>query len=238
MFAANADTTSPHDLVAASRRLRHAVHHRSDASDLFDSLASLDEDVLATLRNDEHAATAFWLNVHGALVERARSTTTTHEWCRVASVRLDAPTVTHDILRAGRWKYGLGYLPNPFLDAFERRHRLRTIDPRIHFAVYATRHAPGLSVTYTASNVDDELAVVTRKYLDATVEYDRSEAVARIPRVFLWYRGDFGGWSGVRSLLVEHDALPADASPRVSYVSQEPSFDPGTRRESPPEDPQ
>lgn len=238
MFVPNADTTSPHDLVAASRRLRHAVHHRNDASSLFDSLATLDEDVLATLRDDERAATAFWLNVHGALVERARSTPTTHEWCRVASVRLDAATVTHDILRAGRWKYGFGYLPNPFPNAFERRHRLPEVDPRVHFAVLATRHAPGLSVTYTAANVDEELAAVTREYLDATVEYESSADFVRVPRVFLWYRGDFGGRSGVRSLLVEYDALPANASPRFSYVSHQQSFDPGTKREQPPEDPQ
>lgn len=238
MFAANADTTSPHDLAAAARRLRHAVHHRNDASELFDSLAALHGDVLATLRDDQWAATAFWLNVHGALVERARSTPAVGEECRVAGVLVDASGITHDILRAGRWKYGFGYLPNPLQSPFERRHRLDELDPRVHFAVLAARHAPGISVTYTAANVDAELRTVTRAYLAETVEYVPSVDVARLPRVLFWYRGDFGGRSGVRSLLVDHDVLPADASPRFSYVAVRPSFDTGTKHEQPPEDPQ
>ncbi|MFC3477044.1 DUF547 domain-containing protein [Halobacterium litoreum] len=237
MLVANADTTSPHDLVAGSRRLRHAVHHRHDSSELFDSLADLDEGVLDVLRDDPDAATAFWLNLHGALVERARSSGA-REWCRVAGVRVDAATAFHGILRAGRWKHGFGYLPHPFADRFERRHRLRDLDARVHFAVLAARHAPGLSVTYTAANVDGELDAVARAYLDATAEHLPSAGVVRVPRVFLWYRGDFGGRSGILSLLAEYDVVPADASPRLSYTAASPAAGSERAPERPPEDPQ
>jgi len=237
MLVANADTTSPHDLAAASRRLRHVVHHQNGASDLFDSLAELDERVLDSLRDDQFAATAFWLNVHGTLVERARSKGV-HEWCRVAEVRVDASTVFHGILRAGRWKYGFGYLPHLFADRFERRHRLRELDPRVHFAVLAARHAPGLSVTYTAANVDGELDAVTRQYLDATAEHVPSAGVVRVPRVFLWYRGDFDGRDGIRSLLVDHEIVSEDASPRLSYTADPPALGPSNLPERAPEDPQ
>lgn len=225
MFAANADTTSPHDLVASSQRLRHAVHHRGGATALFDSLAAIEDDVLATLQDDQDAATAFWLNLHGTLVERSRNGDGDH--CRIAGMRLEASEVKHGILRSGRWRHGFGYLPDPFPGLFERRHRLADLDPRIHFATLAARHAAGQSVTFTAANVDGELRGVTSQYLAETVEYDPGDSVASVPRVFFWYRGDFGGKSGVRSLLVEYDVVPAGASPRLSYVAPEHQSDAG-----------
>jgi len=217
VFAANAETTSPHDLVAASQRLRHAAHHERDADALFDSLADLDEDLLGVLGEDRDAALAFWLNVHSALVERGRSGATPR--CEVAGESLSADDVKHGILRANRWKYGFGYLPNPLAGEFVRRHRLRDLDERVHFAALAARHVPGMAVTFTAANVDDELRTVTREFLQKTVEYDPSEGVVAVPRVCLWYRGDFGGASGVLSLLATHGVIPVDASPRLTYVA-------------------
>jgi len=217
VFAANAETTAPHDLVAAAQRLRHAVHHDGGAPQLFDSLAGLEGGVLAVLRGDQDAAAAFWLNVHGALVERGRRGGV--EACRVAGVDLTADDVKHDVLRADRWKYGFGYLPDPLPGRFSRRHRLRELDERVHFATLAARHVPGMAVTFTAANVDDELRTLTRRYLRAAADYDPESRVARVPRACLWYRGDFGGSAGIRSLLVAHDVLPADATPRLRYVA-------------------
>jgi hypothetical protein len=237
MFAPNADTTSARDLTAASRRLRRAVHNSGDAARLFDSLAALDERVLARLGDDQLAAKAFWLNVHGALAEGSRNGPD-NDSCRVAGTRVDVSHIAHKLLRADRWKYGLGYLPDPLPGQFARSHRLEDLDPRVHFAVLAARRAPRLVPTFTAANVDDELADVTSRYLDATVVYDDGSDVVRVPRVFLWYRGDFGGPDGVRTLLVEHDVLPADARPRLSYVAPTPSAGRDDERRQAPEEPQ
>ena len=217
MFAANAETTSPHDLVAASQRLRHAAHHDRDASALFDSLADVTEGVLGVLREDQDAALAFWLNVHGALVDRGRDRGQPR--CEIAGEPLTAADVKHDLLRANRWKYGFGYLPDPLPGGFARRHRLRDLDERVHFATLAARHVPGMAVTFTAANVDDELRTLTRQYLQAAAEYDPTEDVVAVPRVCLWYRGDFGGASGVLSLLATHGVIPVDTSPRLTYVA-------------------
>jgi len=217
VFAANAETTSPHDLVAAAQRLRHAAHHERDADDLFDSLADLDEDLLGVLREDGDAALAFWLNVHGALVDRGRGDGQPR--CEVAGEVLSAERVRHGILRANRWKYGFGYLPDPLPGDFVRHHRLRELDERVHFATLAARHVPGMAVTFTAANVDDELRTVTRQYLQKTTDYDPDAGVVAVPRVCLWYRGDFGGASGVLSLLATHGVIPVDATPRLTYVT-------------------
>ena len=217
MFAASAETTSPYDLVAASQRLRHAAHHADDAAALFDSLGDLDPGVLDVLGDDQDAALAFWLNVHGALVERGRGGAPPR--AAVAGEVLTADDVRHGLLRGNRWKYGFGYLPDPLPSEFERRHRLRELDERVHFATLAARHVPGMAVTFTASNVDDELRTLTRQFLQKTADYDPAQGVVAAPRVCLWYRGDFGGAAGVRSLLATHGVVPVDASPRVRYVA-------------------
>ncbi|MDL0121692.1 MULTISPECIES: DUF547 domain-containing protein [Halobacterium] len=235
MFAPTADTTTAHDLVAAAQRLYHTAHHDTGASALFDSLAALDQSILDTLGDDESAATAFWLNVHGALVERARATG--QHARRIAGTRRTAADITHDILRADRWRHGLGYLPDPFPSPFARRYRLDELDERVHFATRIARHAPGLAVTFTAANVDAQLDALTDTYLDHAADYNPDAQVARAPRVCLWYRGDFGGASGIRSLLAAHDVIPADASPRLRYVTPPtltlPDHDPAPARSDP-----
>ncbi|MFB6072504.1 MAG: DUF547 domain-containing protein [Halobacterium sp.] len=231
MFAANADTTTPHDLVAASRRLLHAVHHDHPTDGLFDSLARLEESVLAELQADQRAAKAFWLNVHGALVAGDADAR------RIAGTRLDADAVRHGVLRGGKWRYGFGYLPDPFRGRFVRRHALDDLDPRVHFAVLAARHAPRIAGTYTGIDVDAELADVTARYLDGTVEYHPAVGVARIPGVFFWHRGDFDGRAGVREFLVRHGAIPPDAHPRFSYASPVPDVEPETTPRRRPERP-
>ena len=68
-----------------------------------------------------------------------------------------------------------------------------------------------------ARRLDDQLDLATEAYLGDAVEYDPEAGVARIPRVFLWYRGDFGGAGGIRSFLRTYDAVPDDADPTLRH---------------------
>ena len=59
--------------------------------------------------------------------------------------------------------------------------------------------------------------MATRSYLDSTVEYDPDAGTVSVPRVFLWFRGDFGGGSGIREFLHDHGAIPDGAAPRIHH---------------------
>jgi len=124
----------------------------------------------------------------------------------------------HGILRVSRSKYGLGYLPRVPRPA-ERRFRLAEPDPRIHFALNCGAESCPAIRAYEPDRIDDQLDMTTRSYLDATVAYDADAGVARLPRLFLWYRGDFDGGAGIRAFLRAHGALPDDADPRLRYRS-------------------
>jgi hypothetical protein len=125
--------------------------------------------------------------------------------------------IEQGILRGGRSKYGLGYLPR-LPRRLERRYRLEC-DPRIHFALNCGASSCPAIRAYETDRVDDQLDAATELYLEDTVEYDPGAGTVRLPRVFLWYRGDFGGGSGIRSFLAEYDAIPAGATPRLRYRS-------------------
>jgi hypothetical protein len=131
---------------------------------------------------------------------------------------LSLDAMEHGILRVSRSKYGLGYLPRVPRPA-ERRFRLAEPDPRIHFALNCGAESCPAIRAYEPDRIDDQLDMTTRSYLDATVAYDADAGVARLPRLFLWYRGDFDGGAGIRAFLRAHGALPDDADPRLRYRS-------------------
>jgi len=194
-------------------------------------LAAADERALAPIRTDRGRALAFWLNLYNAgtqlllarrpglyegplrLVRFFRATAVT-----VGGGELSLDAIEHGILRGSRSKYGLGYLPRLPRRA-ERRFRLAEPDPRVHFALNCGAESCPAIRAYEPGRIDDQLDLATRGYLDATVAYDPDAGVARLPRLFLWYRGDFGGGDGIRSFLRAHDAIPDGAAPRLRYRS-------------------
>lgn len=216
--------------MACAERLLGAVRSGSNPEPYLERLAAYDHEELAVLRRDRTAALAFWLNLYNAgtqllldrhpegyesplrLVRFFRA-----EAIEVAGVGLSLDAIEHGILRDGRSKYGLGYLPR-FPRRFERKYRLQC-DPRIHFACNCGAASCPAIRAYETDQVDDQLEMATEGYLAGTVEYDAESNTATIPRVFLWYRGDFGGKRGIWELLRQYDQIPADATPRLRHRS-------------------
>ena len=129
------------------------------------------------------------------------------------ALSLDA--IEQGVLRGGRSKYGLGYLPR-LPRRFERRYAV-DCDPRIHFALNCGAESCPAIRAYRPGDVDDQLDAATRLYLEETAEYDPGSGVARIPRVFLWYRGDFGGGDDIRRFLREYGVVPDGADPTLRH---------------------
>jgi len=234
-------TGEPVPPALAAERLLMAVRLDDDLDRHLSRLADYDDADLAVLRTESDRALAFWLNCYNAgtqlLLDRRpdlyesplrflrffRAPAVT-----VADTDLSLDDIEQGILRGSCSKYGLGYLPRIRPSAFERRYRLDDVDPRIHFALNCgAANCPAIRA-YEADEIDAQLDLATEAYLDSTVEYDPESRVARVPRVFLWYRGDFGGGDGIRSFLREYGAIPADAAPKLRHRSWDWSRDRGT----------
>ncbi len=215
----------------AAQELLVAYKRGDDPDPYLAALADFEEADLRPLQGDRRAALAFWLNCYNAgtqrlLEERPDLYRSSLRFLRffgarcltIAGTGLSLDDIEQGILR-GRSKYGLGYLPRLLPDTFEVLYGLDDLDPRIHFALNCGAASCPAIRAYDPDAVDDQLDLATRVYLDSAVEYDPGAGTVRVPRLFLWYHGDFGGASGVRRLLRTHGVVPAGATPRVRYQS-------------------
>jgi hypothetical protein len=231
------------DPIALSRRYLRAARagDGTGVAAAESSLAGLDGDRLAARLATDADRIAFWLNVYNAAVAaRLRGSPESLGPLRrlvffarpavtVAGHPLSPNDVEHGLLRRSRLAVGLGYLPRLRPDEFERTHRVDGLDPRIHFALNCGAVACPAVLGYEPATLDETLRTATRTYLASEVSYDPATDRAVVPRLFLWYRGDFGGPDGIRAFCRAHDALPADAAPRLSYADYDWSLDPALR---------
>lgn len=184
-----------------------------------EALAEVDERLrrlrggeLARALPDDPARLAFWIDVYNGAVIRQPDVRLESWPQRLASFRRTVVTVAgrplsldaieHGILRRSAWRLGLGYLRNPLPSRFEGAQRVERVDPRIHFALNCGAASCPPIAAYEAARIDAQLDRATRAYLAAHVEVEAG--VVRVPRVLLWYAGDFGGPRGIRRLLRAH----------------------------------
>ncbi len=220
------------DPLSAAADLLYTVKTGGDPTELREHLARLDQETLAGILADRPRRLAFWLNVFNAyvhlLLEREdadlgdgrleRWAFFARDRIPIAGTWLSLNDVRDGMLRRSKLRWGFGYLPRPFPSQFERRFRLESCDPRVHFALNSgAENAPPVSV-YSPADVDQELDVATEWYLSETVTFDADRSVATVPRLFRWYRGDFGGTTGIREFLAEHDAIPDVPALSIEYA--------------------
>jgi len=223
-FAATVDD----DPLALAADFLRAVRYDEPTTAHERALRDLDPEVLAATLDTDARRLAFWLNVYNASVQSLLGAAPEQYEDRrrffgapvvaVAGHELSLDDVEHGILRRSRHSLGLGYLPRR-ADDFERAHRVDERDPRIHFALNCGAESCPPILAYDHEAVDEQLDTATAGYLDAEAEYDADRDMVRVPRLMLWYHGDFGGRAGVLDLLRRHEAIPADATPRLRYRS-------------------
>ena len=220
---AAADEDAETEPVALSTAFLAEIRDGQTRGPARERLAKLPEERLDAL--DRRGRLAFWLNVynaaaHAALAERPERFENRRRFfsaplVTVAGEELGLDTIEHGIIRHSSWKYGLGYVRDPFPSAFERRHRLSARDFRIHFALNCGAASCPAIAAYTAENVDLELHRSTATYLSTESVVDGD--TVRVPRLMLWYRGDFGGRRGIKRILREYGVVNEPGRYRVRY---------------------
>lgn len=221
-------------IPATSAELLVAVRtgDTSRASRLWTELADLDQEQLSASLTDDAARIATWLNLYNAATQRLVEADPTaftrrarffrQQAAIVAGQALSLDAIEHGLLRRSRWKVGLGWLGNPFPGRFERRFRVESVDPRIHFALNCAAASCPPIAAYEADRLDAQLDLATRSYLAATVR--RGPRRLLVPRLFLWFMGDFGGPRGMRSFLGRHGVETGGA--RLRFASYDWSLQP------------
>lgn len=207
------------------------------------SLAGLTEDDLDESLIDDAARLAFWIDVYNGAAMRAVDIRlgSWRERMRfmhagiitVAGTRLSLGEIEFGILRRSQWRFGLGYVRSRRVTPFEARHRVERLDPRVHFALNCAAASCPPIAAYTSDRIDEQLDLATRSYLAGSVEL--TEAVARVPQIFLWFRGDFREGGGVRAFMREHGVDVGDRKLRFARYDWTPA--PGLWMPDPESDP-
>jgi len=215
------------DPVAQSEQLLRAVRRREPTDAVERELAQPDPAELAAALRGDHLRLAFWVNVYNAVVQRALAENPDQYESRrqffgkplvtVASESLSLDGIERGILRRSYSKYTLGYIRSPFRDDFAEQQAVSERDPRIHFALNCGAKSCPPIAAYSPDRIDSQLELAAGGYLERTVEYDPAAGRVTVPRVMLWFRGDFGGKSGIYEFLREYDQLPSGARPSISY---------------------
>ena len=220
------DWTHTGSASETAHRLLAGLRRAESVETALRGLAALSEDDVPSPQSERRAGLAFWCNVYNAaaqlLLER-RPGLFDSRWrffrtraITVAGVGLSLDDIEHGLLRGNRSKYGLGYLPRLARTGFESASFDRP-DPRIHFALNCGAVSCPAVLAYEPETVDETLDGATRSYLDRTVEYDTDRDRVRLPRVCLWFVGDFGGPRGLRGFLRAYDQIPGDVTPSLRF---------------------
>lgn len=204
-----------------------AIRYDEPTESFVDELAALDSDTLSAALDSDDKRLAFWINLYNAATQRAladdpsqygsRRTFFTKPLLTVAGRELSLDDIEHKILRRSYSKWTLGYLRTPVRGEFFERHELSKRDPRVHFAVNCGAESCPPIAAYTAEDIDRQLDWATEGYLGTHVEYDPEKGRALVPRLLLWYRGDFGRKRDIVDFLLGYEQLPPGANPRLSY---------------------
>ena len=136
---------------------------------------------------------------------------------KVAGMLLSFDDIEHGILRASTWKFSLGYLKNPFAPEFETKFRLSKTDKRIHFALNCgAKSCPPIAI-YTTENYNRRINEVAHAYLNEISVLDKEKNTLYTTALFSWFRGDFGGSSGIRKTLIEYGVLQKNSNATIEF---------------------
>ncbi|MCB0645953.1 MAG: DUF547 domain-containing protein [Saprospiraceae bacterium] len=206
-------TTNP--LVALSKELLQTVKEGKNTAALVDKYAQLTvEELEANLKTDKEKL-AFWLNTYNGFIQvilgknpelyEDRGSFFKNEMINIAGQKLAFADIEHGIIRHSQFEYFLGYITNPFPDAFERKMRVDNRDFRIHFALNCgAKDCPPVAI-YDDTTLNDQLRKGTTKYLKSKT-YVKDSAV-HTTTLFRWFKGDFGGGDGIRDIIKQYAGI-------------------------------
>jgi hypothetical protein len=184
------------------------MKQNDDADCLVRQLDGLEFGELLTLLNSDRLKFSFWINVYNAAflymrkhLDLKKPGIYTRKVIPIAGEVFSLDDIEHGILRKYRWKYSKGYLPTIRVRRIIRLLTVENIDYRIHFALNCgARSCPPIQI-YEPEKIDHQLDLATNEFLKNNTSFSHAKKEMYLSRIFLWYKGDFGGRQGIRKLM-------------------------------------
>jgi hypothetical protein len=218
---------TPVNPVGLSGELLSTVRYKLDPSGMMKVLAEFDREQLDVALNNDDQKKTFWINIYNAFIQYKLQQDTSQFINRnkffrtrdivVAGQKLSFDDIEHRMLRRSQVKWGGGYLKRWFPGNFEKAYRVDELDWRIHFALNCGAMSCPAVDQYRADNINQQLDNATNLFLMFETEYDSTANTFTLPKLFSWYRGDFGGKTGIIELMQKLEYLPAGTKPKLVF---------------------
>ncbi len=191
------------------------IKAEKNTDDIVNAYANIDLDALEGSLNTYEKKLAFWINTYNAFIMQIlkenpslfddRSSFYTETPINIGGETFTFDLIEHGIIRNSRWKYGLGYIKKWFPSKLEKKFRLKQKDGRVHFALNCGAiSCPPVDI-YAPEKINEQLTKVIKAYLP-TVTSISDNNLTTSP-LFSWFRGDFGGKSGIKEFLKEYEII-------------------------------
>lgn len=180
---------------------------RLSATGIDDSLRNLD---------DEKVKATIWINLYNAFVIELllsdkslynnRSKFFKMKKISIGNRTLSLNDIEHGLLRKSSIWWSQGRLKKPFPSAWEKNARMNQLDWRVHFALNCGALSCPPIVAYKSSLLDQQLNLATKNYLQQC-KVDNDKKTVWVPKLFYWYKADFGGKKGIMHILIQYKII-------------------------------
>jgi hypothetical protein len=214
-------------LVDLSQAFLKAVKLKEPYNEIRQELVSLNPAQIATDLKGETDKKAFWLNMYNAFIQILLKENPglyqnlgqffSKKLIMIAHQKISFDDIEHGILRQSQYKYGFGYIKSWFSGSFIKESQVKHRDYRVHFALNCGAKSCPPILFYKSESIDNQLDIASKNYLEQTCEYNPISRVVLVPKLMLWFHGDFDGRQGIIQLLKKHQIIPANTQPKIKY---------------------
>ena len=198
-------------LVALSGKLLLNVKSEVPTEKLETELAEIKKENLVAGLSNDNARKTFWINIYNAyfqiLAVREKKKVPeifTEKLIKIGQTLFSLDDIEHGILRKYRSKFSLGYLPQLFVSKTIKDLCVQEIDYRIHFTLNCGATSCPPIAFYEYDKLEKQLETATSSFLKSDVEIDTAAKTLKISRILFWFKADFGGEAGIKTILSKY----------------------------------
>lgn len=194
---------SEHLLVSVKKEESYAL--------LLEELSLYPKELLEKELLNDTCKMAFWINIYNSFFQILRNFHNltqpqiyTLKEMKIAGQKISLDDIEHGILRRYRYKYSLGYFPDPFVSGLIKKWAVSAMDYRIHFALNCGAKSCPPIAFYSADKLDEQLNLASMSFIQNETRIDEKIKRIYVSRLFLWFLNDFGGRSGIKKIMSRH----------------------------------
>ena len=215
------------DFNALSEQFLKNIINKKSNNDIRAQLYGTTLEELENGLKTDNQKLAFWINIYNAYIQvilgenpdlyKDRRDFFSKEQIPIAGRLVSFAKIEHGIIRKSQWQLGGGLIRKWFPNKFERKLRVDERSYHVHFALNCgAKDCPPVAI-YEADRLDEQFDKGTKAYLEQVSEYNADTKQVKTTPLFSWFRGDFGGKSGIKDILKKYEIVPTSKDIDVEY---------------------